>query len=147
MTADAGHLGTLLEAAELFGWVRHHQRPGYTRNGYRTAITGNPGFPDISLARRGHVLFFEVKGDGGYPTPDQLAWISNLPNAYVVRPAALDEALAIIAGKGRPPTLATCSLTFRHSETDTPPARWAGPLARWAETDHPATVLFLKGRK
>lgn len=137
MTADANHLGTLLEAAQFFGWMRHHQRPGFTRQGYRTAITGDVGFPDLVLARRSEILHFEVKSADGYPSKDaktgaypQLVWLANLPHAYLVRPAALDEALALITGQALPHEV-TCTLTISFDPVTG--ARWAGPLAAWAD--------------
>lgn len=149
MTADAGHLATLLEAAAHFGWGRHHQRPARTVNGYRTAITGDTGYPDLVLARRGQVLHFEIKGQNGYPTKNaktgrypQLDWLANLPNAWLVRPDALDEALALITGKAQPHQV-TCTLAMRPDQWRLDgthvPAHWAGPLAAWATKRYPPT--------
>lgn len=64
----------------LFGWRWVHQRPAKTDKGWRTALSGNKGFPDYvathPVARR--LLFIELKGDNGKTTPEQDEWLSDL---------------------------------------------------------------------
>lgn len=64
----------IIEAAERFGWLVHHGRPARVKDGWRTAITGAPGYPDLTLARRGRVLWLEVKGPRGRLRPHQAVW-------------------------------------------------------------------------
>ena len=44
------------------------------------------GFPDLTLARRGVVLFAELKSATGRLTPAQEAWAAELPNWHLWRP-------------------------------------------------------------
>ena len=56
-------LDATVDLAMHCGWAVHHDRPA-RRAGHRwaTAIQGHAGFPDLVLARRGVVLFRELKG-------------------------------------------------------------------------------------
>lgn len=78
-----------IELATLQGWLVHHDRPARTERGWRTAIQGHAGFPDLVLARGGVVLFRELKGPYGRLTPEQYDWSWQLDhvwreNAYVM---------------------------------------------------------------
>ena len=90
----------LIETAYLTGWLVHHARPAQTRRGWRTAATGNVGYPDLTLAKRDRCLMLELKGDGGRVGPGQKEWLDALDGARVdarlVRPNDLDEILAEI---------------------------------------------------
>lgn len=55
-------LDATIALAETTRWAVHHDRPARTGAGWRTAISGNAGFPDLVLARGGLVLFRELKG-------------------------------------------------------------------------------------
>jgi len=68
-------------------------------------MMGDPGLPDIIATNeaRGLVLAWELKGNGGRPTGDQLAWIRGLEtapgvDARVIWPADYDRALSVILG-------------------------------------------------
>jgi hypothetical protein len=37
--------------ARLRGWLVNHARPATTAGGWRTPVQGDPGFPDLALAR------------------------------------------------------------------------------------------------
>lgn len=78
----------VIEAAQLQGWVCVHHRPARTEAGWRTAIQGQKGFPDLVLARDGRVIFAELKSAKGKPTADQLIWLEALGDlARLWRPA------------------------------------------------------------
>lgn len=92
--SEDGLLTAILEAAALIGWKAHHDR--------RSDLArqqGDPGFPDLVLARNGVVMFLELKSEAGRPTTDQHAWLAELPvesyavRARVVRPSDLDALL------------------------------------------------------
>ena len=45
------------------------------------------GYPDLTLARDGTVLWIELKTDAGVLSADQIAWMDALhPNMHVIRP-------------------------------------------------------------
>lgn len=72
-------LDATIDLAKAFQWLVHHDRPARTANGYKTAIQGHAGFPDLVLARAGVVLFRELKGYDargrlGKLTADQIDW-------------------------------------------------------------------------
>ena len=63
----------IVDRAHARGWLVHHDR-----GDYRNCIAGDPGFPDLVLARDGVVLFFEVKTEKGKTTPAQDRWAKEL---------------------------------------------------------------------
>lgn len=79
-TSEDGFLGTVIELARLRHWLVYHQRPARTRNGWRTAIQGAPGFPDLVLVRpaTGGLLFVELKTERGGLTSEQKTWLEAL---------------------------------------------------------------------
>ena len=71
-------LALVLEYAEIRHWHRHHTRPAWTSKGYRTPIQGDIGFPDLCLARKDKIIFWECKAIGGKCSPEQATWIEIL---------------------------------------------------------------------
>jgi VRR-NUC domain len=65
------------ELLELFGWRWMHQRPARTRDGWRTAISGDAGFPDI-VAVRERVVWIELKSENGRLSAEQGHWLAEL---------------------------------------------------------------------
>lgn len=68
---------------ERFGWKPPngawcHFRPGRTLHGWRTALSGAPGFPDyIALRKQGdwcRLIVIELKGSKGVVSPEQEHW-------------------------------------------------------------------------
>lgn len=68
----------VMETAKLLGWVVVHHRPARTADGWRTAIQGQKGFPDLVLARDGEVMFRELKRQKGKPDEGQIIWLEAL---------------------------------------------------------------------
>lgn len=68
----------VIQLAVLFGWRVHHVRPARVRvrgkETYRTPVQGHKGFPDLVLARRGRVIFAELKAGRGQLSEDQVLW-------------------------------------------------------------------------
>lgn len=63
MLSEAQFLDRVVDLAERTGWAVHHDRPARRAGAkWATAIQGHAGFPDLVLARRGVVLFRELKG-------------------------------------------------------------------------------------
>lgn len=89
---EAALQSTIVEAARLRGFLVYH-----TFDSRRSA----GGFPDLVIAgagaRRGTVFAWELKGTGGSPSAEQLAWLEALrdvvTDARIVTPAELDDAL------------------------------------------------------
>lgn len=75
----------VIDLAHAYGWLVVHQRPALTNSGYRTAIQGDKGFPDLVLAKAGRVLLAELKSQTGRLTDDQQRWVT-ASGAYVWRP-------------------------------------------------------------
>lgn len=89
---------TVIEMARVYGWLVAHFRPARTAKGWRTAIEGDAGFPDLVLVRDGRVLFVELKQENGKPSAAQGRWLSELcptrecarrVEVYVWRPSDL----------------------------------------------------------
>lgn len=91
---------SIINLAHYLGWLVMHQRPARLANGgYRTAIQGDKGFPDLVLARRGRVIFAELKSEKGTLSGGQFNWQHELygqpgvfdwkqhPEYYVWRPS------------------------------------------------------------
>ena len=72
----------VIAAAQTFGWRVVHFRPAKTEKGWRTAIEGDKGFPDLVLARMGVVLHVELKTEKGKMTGDQERWAYNLGTSW-----------------------------------------------------------------
>lgn len=73
--SEADLQARVLHLAHLRGWRCVHLRPARTTTGWRTPYEGDPGLPDLVLARRGIVQLAELKSDHGTPTADQLRWL------------------------------------------------------------------------
>ncbi len=94
---------SLLDAAKELGWLAHHDRPALTERGWRTAIQGDKGFPDLLLTKDGRSAVWEVKSDVGKVSPAQQQWLDELAkvpgvDVRVVRPADLEAAYRFLAG-------------------------------------------------
>ena len=91
-------LTAITDAATYLGWRWFHiRRSDLARQ------MGHSGFPDLVLARKGRVLFMELKSEKGGIAPDQHAWMDALdsPERYVTaiiaRPSQLDYVLRMLA--------------------------------------------------
>lgn len=88
--SEADWQAQVVALAKLYRWHVHHDRPAMNQRGqWSTPIQGDPGFPDLVLARRGRVLFVELKTDRGRLTGQQQAWHEQLQGTvecYLWRP-------------------------------------------------------------
>ena len=71
----------VLQLAIQNGWAHHHNPQERI-----THKAGNPGFPDLVLARDKKVLFIELKAQDGRLSSEQEQWLIALPAAHVIRP-------------------------------------------------------------
>lgn len=79
--SEASFQRTVIDLARWYGWLVHHSRPARQGQGWATALTGNPGLPDLVLARRGVVILAELKRHGAKPSQAQRAWLAELGDA------------------------------------------------------------------
>lgn len=78
---------TIVELAHLTGWRVHHVRTAANQRGrWETPIQGDPGFPDLVLAKPGRLVIAELKSDTGKLSPDQEAWLATLSSVVRVSP-------------------------------------------------------------
>lgn len=90
------------QALTLSGW-----RWSHPRRSDLAQMQGDPGLPDIIAVHptRGLVLAWELKGEGGRPTGDQVAWIAAMAkpeirlDSRILYPIDYDRALELIVGK------------------------------------------------
>ena len=117
----------LIEAARFAGWQATHFRPARTAHGWRTPLTGDQGYPDLTLARRGEVLALELKGDRDRLRPEQETWIEALGGppggvvtAGLVTATELDAVLACLLGQAGEKDLLRAALADHWSKAVRP---------------------------
>ena len=86
----------VLGEAQRGGWLFVHFRPARTDRGWRTAMEGDKGFPDLVLARGGVVILAELKSEKGRVSPDQEYWIK-AAGAQVWRPSDWPKIQKVLA--------------------------------------------------
>ena len=92
---EAQFQAAVIQIARLNGWRVFHPKKMQGRDGtWRTALTGDNGWPDLVLAhpKRG-LIVAELKADRGRLTQDQHAWIAALApwaEIHVWRPADIN---------------------------------------------------------
>lgn len=98
MLTEADFQRRIIDLARLRGWRVVHIRPAWVRSGRMvTPYEGDPGLPDLVLARRGRVLLAELKSDRGKPTLDQQAWLAAAgDNGHLWAPANWDTVLEVL---------------------------------------------------
>ena len=65
----------VIKLAKLNSWLVYHTHD---------SRKSQPGFPDLVLARRGRVIFAELKKNGAKATPEQLKWLYALNGCETV---------------------------------------------------------------
>lgn len=69
-------LRAVVDLAALHRCRLHHQRPARTAGGrWRSAVVGDPGWPDLVIAGPAGTLIRELKRQVGRTSPDQVEWI------------------------------------------------------------------------
>ena len=83
----------VLRLAYSHGWLVSHV-PATTVRGSQ-----GRGYPDLTLAKAGRVLWFELKQERGTLREEQLHWSQQLPagSYYVIRPQDLDWLHEVLA--------------------------------------------------
>lgn len=70
-------------AARSQGWIVFSLPIAKTRRPVKDAV----GYPDLTLARDGEVLWMELKQEDGKLTREQAIWQVALPFCHVIRPS------------------------------------------------------------
>ena len=83
----------VVDMAHAFGW-RVFSLP--MARGTRP-VKDASGYPDLTLARNGAVLFLELKTQKGVLSPEQMEWLKILPAMLVIRPNDLDTLAETLA--------------------------------------------------
>lgn len=88
---ESEFLTQVIQYASMCGWLCYHQRPAQTAHGWRTAMQGDKGFPDLLLCRPankwrpGEIIFAELKTRTGKLRPEQQAWLLALAGVEGVK--------------------------------------------------------------
>ncbi len=88
----------ILRIARLNGWMVFHMSQSKPSRPVR--IQGDAtsaGYPDLTLARDGQVIWMELKQDKAMQSPSQYAWQVALPNYHLIRPGDLDAVMVLLA--------------------------------------------------
>ena len=90
---EAQFTAQVIRLAMLYGWQVCHFRPAKTARGWRTAIQGHVGAPDIIAARNGRVIGADnCFGTGMKPKKEYMweahkinidVWIDDMPEMIV----------------------------------------------------------------
>jgi VRR-NUC domain len=76
---EAQFQAAIIDLARLLGYRVAHFRPAKTAHGWRTPVAADGvGYPDLTLARPGRLVFAEIKAAGGKLRPEQQAWLAVL---------------------------------------------------------------------
>lgn len=86
-------MGQVVQFARLCGWRVYH-----THDSRRS----EPGYPDLSMVRRGRHVYAELKSASGKPTAAQVEWLDLLRacpghEVYLWRPCDWDEIQRVLA--------------------------------------------------
>jgi hypothetical protein len=86
---------TLIREATARGWMVAHFRPAKTDKGWRTAMQGDAGFPDLALARGGQTILAELKSEKGRVSAEQKLWLA-ASHGYLWRPSDWESILTTL---------------------------------------------------
>lgn len=77
--SEADFQRAVIEWAQRSGWRVAHFRTARTKDGWRTPVEADgEGFLDLTMTRRGRLIFAELKSDRGRLTIAQKLWLADL---------------------------------------------------------------------
>lgn len=89
----------VITLARMRGWECFHPKPHQIRaNVWRS---DGRGFPDLTMARRGRIIFAELKTEKGKLSDDQKRWLHHLglsknAEVYVWRPSDMETIAKVL---------------------------------------------------
>lgn len=102
---EAEFTAQVIQYAQLHGWRVAHFRPALTAKGWRTPVQGDgKGYPDLTLAKPGQLVFAELKVGKNAPAPEQSLWLAVLGTApgvgvYLWTPESWPEIERTLGGR------------------------------------------------
>lgn len=100
----------VIDLARQTGWRLAHFRPGKTAGGrWATQMSGDVGYPDLTLVRGDRLIFAELKTTTGQTSDGQIEWLDALVqvtdvSAQLWRPGDLDYVAAFLSHRPDPST-------------------------------------------
>ena len=76
--SEADFKSKIVAYAHDHGWLVFHPIRGSRDNRHYTAVQGDSGYPDLTMARGGKVVILELKRHQRYPTSEQEQWLTAL---------------------------------------------------------------------
>lgn len=73
----------IVAAATALGYYVHAERRSRSSKGWRTAIKGMAGWPDLVIVGHGRIIVRELKRKPNRPSPEQMLWLEALRGAGV----------------------------------------------------------------
>jgi len=70
----------VIQLARMYGWLLMHPRAAYQPGAgkWLTPLSGDAGYPDLTMVRGTRVIFAELKSDKGRLQPNQKVWLDRL---------------------------------------------------------------------
>jgi len=95
---------TVEQALKVTGHLFVHFRPAMVKGGWRTALSGTPGFPDlVAIGPDGLIKVAELKTLRGEVKPEQQAWLDRFKGGgalvVVLRPGQHAELAAFVGAR------------------------------------------------
>jgi len=93
----------VIDLARSCNWRLAHFRPGQTAGGrWATQMSGDTGYPDLTLTRGDRLVFAELKSANGQATSQQVEWLQALGavehvSAQLWRPHDLDAIATLLS--------------------------------------------------
>lgn len=106
LVTEADLLTWCLDLLAIHGWAIHHDRPARTEKGWRTAIQGDTGYPDVTAVNReGFLIVVELKSLKGRVTDMQVGWLDRFAghgHDWQAEPFCRQAALRRVVGLVKP---------------------------------------------
>lgn len=102
---EADFQAAVVKFGRALKWMVHHERPARTKDGWRTPVQGDEGFPDTVFARGPgysyRVVVAELKYGKNKPTQGQYRWLGAFEGAvraFWWTPEDVDQIVEVLCG-------------------------------------------------